>query len=607
MHPVTPAVKGWKVLAVLLVIAVQQLSDDVAQARDLLAGRGWLLVVGVVVGGALLGFGYSAVAWRMTRYALDDDAVYLHSGVLFRQQRKARLDRLQAVDVVQPILARLLGLAELKLEVAGGPGSAVSLAFLREDQATALRAELLARAAGLRRAEGESAVEAPEQPVIEVPPGLLLAALVRSGSALALVVGVVAVVVIVVTSGGVAGAVVLLPGFLGVGGVFWTQFSRDFNFHAAISPDGIRLRHGLLESRSQTVPPGRVQALRAVQGPLWRRKGWWRVADQRRRLRRLADAARPRTSCCPVGDRDAALTAVWLVLPDLGTDDPRGLLDRRDGRHRRRRRLHDHAPARPLAGPVGLAADRVPGDRAGRCSCAAAGSCAGSSIVPHERTQSLGPAAGSAAAPARRRVLRPALDAGPGQRRRSRTSTPASPRGCSTSRPSAPGPPAPAPARSCGCGRSPTPVRRRERAGRAARAGQPGVPAARAVGAVAARPAGRRRGRRGSRRCGARQRAAVGRAPRRRRERDLRGVPRPDRRAPAGRPGPRGARRRRACRARPAHRARRRPGAPGRGPRAGRRVAGRPARAAHVRDGSASTCSARPGRPVPSRSRCTRP
>ena len=325
MHPVTPAVKGWKVLAVLLVIAVQQLSDDVAQARDLLAGRGWLLVVGVVLLGALLGFGYSAVAWRMTRYALDDDAVYLHSGVLFRQQRKARLDRLQAVDVVQPVLARLLGLAELKLEVAGGPGSAVSLAFLREEQAAALRAELLARAAGLRRAEGEHAVEAPEQPVIEVPPGLLLGAMLRSGAAVGLVVGVVAVAVIVATSGRIAGAFLLLPGFLALGGVFWTQFSRDFNFRAAISPDGIRLRHGLLESRSQTVPPGRVQALRATQGPLWRRKGWWRVEINVAGYGGSQDRAAENV-LLPVGDRDAALTAVWLVLPDLGTDDPRGLL-----------------------------------------------------------------------------------------------------------------------------------------------------------------------------------------------------------------------------------------------------------------------------------------
>ena len=88
----------------------------------------------------------------MTRFAVTDEAVHLRTGILFRQQRQARLDRLQAVDVVQPLLARLVGLAELKLEVAGGSGSAVSLAFLREADAEALRAELLALAAGLQRA-----------------------------------------------------------------------------------------------------------------------------------------------------------------------------------------------------------------------------------------------------------------------------------------------------------------------------------------------------------------------------------------------------------------------------------------------------------------------
>ncbi len=325
MHPVTPAVKGWKVLVVLVVIAAQQLSDDVARAQDLLAGRGWLVVVGVVVVGALIGFGYAALAWRMTRYAVDDDAVYLHSGVLFRQQRKARLDRLQAVDVVQPMLARLLGLAELKLEVAGGPGSAVSLAFLREEQADTLRAELLARAAGLRRQEGQPVESAPEQPVLEVPAGRLIAAMVRSGNAVALVVGGVVVVVLFAVTREAGALLVLLPGFLGIAGVFWSQFSRDFNFHAAISPDGIRLRHGLLESRAQTLPPGRVQALRVTQGPLWRRRGWWRVEVNVAGYGGGTDAASENV-LLPVGDRDDALTAVWLVLPDLGTDDPRGVL-----------------------------------------------------------------------------------------------------------------------------------------------------------------------------------------------------------------------------------------------------------------------------------------
>lgn len=326
MHPVTPAVKGWKVLAVLLVIAVQQVGDNVQRAGAMFAGRAWLVALGVIVGGALIGFGYAAIAWRMTRYAIDDEAVYLHSGVLFRQQRKARLDRLQAVDVVQPVLARILGLAELKLEVAGGSGSAVSLAFLKEDEAAVLRTELLARAAGVRRVEGAPAPAAvPEQHVLEVPPARLVAGMARSGATVALALGLVGLVTAVVVSGEIGTVFVMIPASLGFVGFYWGRFTREFNFRAAISPDGIGLRHGLLEARSQTVPPGRVQALRLTQGPFWRRPGWWRVEINVAGYSSTEGQATENV-LLPVGDRDQALVAIWLVLPDLGVPDPRALL-----------------------------------------------------------------------------------------------------------------------------------------------------------------------------------------------------------------------------------------------------------------------------------------
>lgn len=325
MHPVTPAVKGWKVLAAMLGFAALQVGDNVQQAGDL-GGRAWLIALGVIVGGALLGFGYAAVAWRMTRFAIDDEAVYLHSGVVFRQQRKARLDRLQAVDVVQPVLARILGLAELKLEVAGGAGSAVSLAFLKEDEAAVLRAELLARAAGVRRVEGAQVpAPAPEQHVLEVPPARLVAGMARSGASVTLVLGLVAMITAVVISGEVGTVLVLVPASFGFVAFYWGRFTREFNFRATISPDGIGLRHGLLESRSQTVPPGRVQALRLTQGPLWRGPGWWRVEINVAGYSAVEGQATENV-LLPVGDRDQALVAIWLVLPDLGVADPRALL-----------------------------------------------------------------------------------------------------------------------------------------------------------------------------------------------------------------------------------------------------------------------------------------
>ncbi|NMR20350.1 PH domain-containing protein [Cellulomonas fimi] len=390
MHPVTPAVKAWKILAVAAVIAVQQAGENLRQAGDLLQGRGWLVVVGVIAAVVVLGLVYSAIAWRMTRFAVDDESVYLHSGILFRQQRKARLDRLQAVDVVQPLLARILGLAELKLEVAGGSGSGVSLAFLKEDDAAALRAELLARAAGVRRTEGEPAQPAaPEQKVLEVPPSRLVAAMLRSSASFVLAFVVVLVVVVTVVTREIGSVLVLIPGILGAASFYWTRFSREFNFRAAISPDGIGLRHGLLEQRSQTVPPGRVQALQLTQGPFWRRAGWWRVEMNVAGYSGGSEAQSAENVLLPVGDRDDTLLAVWLVLPDLGVADPRELLagamdgsgpDQGFTTPPRRARWLDPLAWRRTGFVV---TDRALVIRTGRIVRRVA-------IVPHERTQSLG-------------------------------------------------------------------------------------------------------------------------------------------------------------------------------------------------------------------------
>ncbi|HEY8717971.1 PH domain-containing protein [Pengzhenrongella sp.] len=394
MHPVTPAVKGWKVLAVLLVIAFQFAGENVRQLGDLLGGRTWLVVLGIIVGGALIGFGYAAIAWRMTRFAIDDDAVYLHSGVLFRQQRKARLDRLQAVDVVQPLLARILGLSELKLEVAGGAGSAVSLAFLREDEAIALRAELLARAAGAPWVEGATAApKVPEQYVLEVPPARLVAGMARSAASVVLVLGLAGLITAVAVSGEFSTIVVMIPAVLGFVGVFWNRFSRGFNFKARISPEGIGLRHGFTEERTQTVPPGRVQAISLAQGLLWRGPGWWRVEIN---VAGYASAEGQSTEnvLLPIGDRDQALVAIWLVLPDLGVADPRALLAAAmdgsgredDGFTTMPRRAH-------WLDPLGwrrtgyVVTDRALLIRSGRLTRRLV-------IIPHERTQSLALAQG---------------------------------------------------------------------------------------------------------------------------------------------------------------------------------------------------------------------
>jgi putative membrane protein len=50
----------------------------------------------------------------------------------------------------------------------------------------------------------------------------------------------------------------------------------DWNFRISTDHVGLRLRHGLLETRSQTVPLNRVQAIGVTWPLMWRPKGWLR-------------------------------------------------------------------------------------------------------------------------------------------------------------------------------------------------------------------------------------------------------------------------------------------------------------------------------------------
>lgn len=304
LHPLTPLIRGWYFVAALVAAGGQQ------NARELGPGR----LLAVIAAAAVVGVVYGFLAWRFSRYGIVGGDLRYESGVLFRRSRRVRLDRLQAVDVVQPLLARVLGLAELHLEVAGGGRRAEApLAFLDERTARALRAELLARAAGV----AEGTPEAPEVVVLTVPTGRLAASMILSPWLV--LAGF--VVLSAVTSATVTGS----PGLLGLAlptvfalAPMATPFMNNFGTVVALSPDGIRLRRGLLQTRAQTVPPGRVQAVRLAQPLLWRPFGWWRVQVTVIGYGRESMAVS--SLLLPVGTRDDALTALGLVLPGLDLD-----------------------------------------------------------------------------------------------------------------------------------------------------------------------------------------------------------------------------------------------------------------------------------------------
>ncbi|WP_369369982.1 PH domain-containing protein [Promicromonospora sp. Populi] len=383
VHPITPLVRGWAVVGAAVVILGQQSLDGGPRGGliALVTSEYWWTLLAALAAIALVGWGYSTLAWRMTTYAIGAETVHLRRGILFRQQRHARLDRLQSVDIRQPLVARFFGLCELTLETAGGTDSGVAIGFLKGSDADELRAELLARAAGIKVARANPAVaagspaagavtapvgpgpdggspdqaggtqgpglqdavgtaapnapastiaaspalEAPQVPVLTVPLGRLIGSAVLSGAMITLVVWAVAVIVIMILTGEFAVMSASLPAVLGAGGYLFSRLTGEFDFRVAISPDGVRLRHGMLETRSQTIPPGRVQAVRLIQSALWRRFDWWRVQVN---VAGYGGENEDKNSVLlPVGTREEALTVLSLVLPDLGVAEPRRILD----------------------------------------------------------------------------------------------------------------------------------------------------------------------------------------------------------------------------------------------------------------------------------------
>lgn len=311
LHPLTPLVRGWRLVVGLLVVAVPQVGQGAASG-DTPLGPWALGLLAVVPVAAVVGW----LVWRTTSFGVERGDLRVDSGVLTRRSRRVRLDRLQSVDVVQPFLARVLGLAELRLEVAGGTKAEAPLAYLGLEEARALRAELLARAAGLH----EDTPEAPEQVLHVVPNGRLLAATLRSPSFLVGAVLVPVGVAVATVYGGPGALIALLPGLFAFGQATGRQFMANYDFTLAASPDGLRVRRGLLETRAQTIPPGRVQAVRLAEPAFWRLGGPWRTdwvrveVDVAAYERRNADE-RGQTLLLPVAPRPEALRLLAAVLP----------------------------------------------------------------------------------------------------------------------------------------------------------------------------------------------------------------------------------------------------------------------------------------------------
>jgi putative membrane protein len=263
LHPLSPLINAGRLLSGVVGIFALSLVTA-GNYRD------YLYQLIVAAGLVVTGF----IRWLVTRWKLDGATLRIETGLLRRDSRQLPMTRIQAVDVVRPFLARVLGLAALRIRLAGAGHAGDRLAYLTVSEAAGLRATLLAGQHGLDPATPEPA----ELPLITVPAGRVIGATLLRAAPRFL-----ALVVIAAVAAAAAPVLFLASestlGLIALGLLTrtWRQVTGRYGFTVATSPDGIRIRRGLLSTVAETIPFRRVQAVRLVQPLLWRPFGWCRL------------------------------------------------------------------------------------------------------------------------------------------------------------------------------------------------------------------------------------------------------------------------------------------------------------------------------------------
>lgn len=328
VHPLSPLARFWFAILIALFAVGRNFIEDIFEGKtdaeslrnnvvdfltslNILAWLGLTLLIVVVLGGMFLN-------WWFTRFTVTADSVRVRQGWLFRTDKQARLDRVQSIEIFQPFMARLVGLAELRFDVADSGDAALHLQYLRKKDAEALREQLLGRRNAIRAEEsastslgaeansarsagadqdsdsGRHAAGRPqagpevkphpesetsdmnEAPLASVGPGRAIVSTLLGGTGLWF---------LVVLCGSLAfglflpevGGFVFVPAILSLVGGVWSSVNTGANFTLTRTCDGFRMRYGLTSTRTRTLPLGRIQAVGIDQPLLWRIPGWFRV------------------------------------------------------------------------------------------------------------------------------------------------------------------------------------------------------------------------------------------------------------------------------------------------------------------------------------------
>lgn len=353
LHPISPFLRGGvMILAVGGYVISQRVEGFLGGSwgapsgpdpADVPFGYLWIVVLAFLALVALVVL-YGWLSWRVAKFRIGETTLEYRWGLLFKQHRQVRYDRIQSVDISRPILARIFGLSQVVVQSAGGSDSQVQLAYLPNTRALHVRDAVLslvdaeeldgsAGAAAEVTPEGgvsgayrpqtlEAAVRGEVAPTrgrvvlrtMSVPMGRFVASLLYHP---------ITFIVLLVVPGALIGALlfpfaalpILVPVFFGAVVPHVGRFLKEANFSVDVESDRLRITKGLSDQRSNTVPLSRVQAVEIAQGFFWRLPDWWRVKVTIAGV--AGEDTESDTVAFPVGSEAEVLDLAQIMLPGL--------------------------------------------------------------------------------------------------------------------------------------------------------------------------------------------------------------------------------------------------------------------------------------------------
>ena len=302
LHPMTPPYRGFArgVSFGSLFFFLTLIGGDAIG----LHGTGPAVIAGTI--GILLGGGYEVAYYRRFGYELTADTFDIASGVISRRRREIPLRRIQNVDIERNVIQRILGVAELRLETAGGGQTEARLQYVGYDEAKRLQRDIRRQKQVVEeehtdetadepidRPEREERVDADEEEeLFELTPReLVLLSVLSFDAGFGFFFGVVLPTLFIFGAAspeGLVGLVTNLSGFalvalglaaLIVVGIAWIvsagrTFARHYGFQLSRVGDELRYERGLLQRYDGSIPIDKVQTLTIHESLLKRQIGY---------------------------------------------------------------------------------------------------------------------------------------------------------------------------------------------------------------------------------------------------------------------------------------------------------------------------------------------